>query len=645
MHKKSQLRTYPEAFRQELAVSRKDEVRMKQTGQPWLHSLPRAAWLVLAAGVAVMTGCETDSFFDPSITGRWEYTPTELPILERLDVIEDDQGDFSDASDITPEDLQPVIEEYHFGPGDGVHVEVWDLFGRDQLVPFDRIIDSRGMIDLGVIGEVRAQGTTSAELREEIIKAVRDKGLVNEPVVSVQPTQQRRSTFSVLGAAAGGSGTLFISKPDYRILQAITDAGGVLETIPYIYVIRQVPLTEGTSEGVTPSGEVYNPETQGNNREEDKDKTSLPEYLEQLLDENSGGAPPAMLPGDLHRHENRVRRATPPVQDKNLTAGTQQPVTEPQTENPAETIPVAVTTAEQEQPPAAAETTESPAVPIDLPPAPGQEQETAETTESSVIPAEELQKSEEETQHPVVELPEEPAITEQPEENQAVIDLPETSPEMDNQQTAEIPATPYIFVNGEWVAVQTEEGSGKTVSESGKNEPVTTLNPITGEMMTQRIIRVPVKPLLRGEAKYNIVIRPGDILRIPPPPTGNLYMGGEVNRPGTYNLPVNGRMTLKQAIFAAGGLNPLGIPERVDLIRRLGENREATVRLNLRAIFEGTEPDLFLKPNDMINVGTNFAAAPLAVMRNGFRATYGFGFLLDRNFGNDIFGPPPINRR
>jgi polysaccharide export outer membrane protein len=31
------------------------------------------------------------------------------------------------------------------------------------------------------------------------------------------------------------------------------------------------------------------------------------------------------------------------------------------------------------------------------------------------------------------------------------------------------------------------------------------------------------------------------------------------------------------------------------------------------------------------------------VFRNGFRVTYGFGFLLDRNFGNDVFGAPPIN--
>ncbi len=44
-----------------------------------------------------------------------------------------------------------------------------------------------------------------------------------------------------------------------------------------------------------------------------------------------------------------------------------------------------------------------------------------------------------------------------------------------------------------------------------------------------------------------------------------------------------------------------------------------------------------------MNVGTNFWAYPLAVIRNGFRASYGFGFLIDRNFGNDIFGAPPTN--
>jgi hypothetical protein len=40
----------------------------------------------------------------------------------------------------------------------------------------------------------------------------------------------------------------------------------------------------------------------------------------------------------------------------------------------------------------------------------------------------------------------------------------------------------------------------------------------------------------------------------------------------------------------------------------------------------------------MINVGTNFFAYPIAIIRSGFRMSYGFGFILDRNFAGDIWG-------
>jgi hypothetical protein len=63
--------------------------------------------------------------------------------------------------------------------------------------------------------------------------------------------------------------------------------------------------------------------------------------------------------------------------------------------------------------------------------------------------------------------------------------------------------------------------------------------------------------------------------------------------------------------------------------------------VDLAAIRNRTEPDIYMEKDDHIIIGTNFFATPLAVIRNGFRMTYGFGFLLDRNFGNDVFGPPP----
>ncbi|MFT3684064.1 MAG: hypothetical protein QM783_03885 [Phycisphaerales bacterium] len=146
-----------------------------------------------------------------------------------------------------------------------------------------------------------------------------------------------------------------------------------------------------------------------------------------------------------------------------------------------------------------------------------------------------------------------------------------------------------------------------------------------------------------GASQYNIVIRPGDTVRVQSLNEGIVYVHGSVNRSGVYNLPSTGRMTIQRAIAAASDLNDIGIPERVDITRYIGADRQATVRVNLRAITEGTQPDLVLRDGDIVNVGTSFWAFPIAVLRNGFRSNYGYSFTLDRNFGFDVFGPQKTN--
>ena len=94
------------------------------------------------------------------------------------------------------------------------------------------------------------------------------------------------------------------------------------------------------------------------------------------------------------------------------------------------------------------------------------------------------------------------------------------------------------------------------------------------------------------------------------------------------------KVTLKQAIAAARGLDQVAVPRRCDLIRRVGPNREVTIQIDLQKIFDGEQPDIFLKPNDLINVGTDAIAPFLAVTRNAYRASYGFGFVYDRNLYN-----------
>ncbi len=188
------------------------------------------------------------------------------------------------------------------------------------------------------------------------------------------------------------------------------------------------------------------------------------------------------------------------------------------------------------------------------------------------------------------------------------------------------PSMRWVNVDGQWKQVPADRVSDAADATSTP-------------LIAQRIIEVPYDKLLEGDTRYNVVIRAGDVIRVPPPVLGNIYIGGAISRPGTYQLPGDRDLTLKQLVFAAGNLSPTAIPERVDLTRRIGKNEEAIVRLNLREIFQGTQPDLFLKPNDTINIGTNFLATPLAVFRNGFRTSYGFGFVLDRNFSEDVFGP------
>ena len=192
----------------------------------------------------------------------------------------------------------------------------------------------------------------------------------------------------------------------------------------------------------------------------------------------------------------------------------------------------------------------------------------------------------------------------------------------------------YVEERGEWVRVPGDETQAPT-------GPVALGAP---PMYVERVIKIPAERLTRGESKYNIIVRPNDRIYIEPPIQGYVYIDGQIARPGVYGLPAVGELTLDRLVAAAGGLNTIAIPERVDLIRRVGESREAAIRLNLGAIRHRTEPDVLLKPDDHIIIGTSWVATPLAVLRNGFRATYGFGFLLDRNFGNDVFGPPPTNR-
>ncbi|HEG44726.1 MAG TPA: hypothetical protein ENH94_11840 [Phycisphaerales bacterium] len=215
----------------------------------------------------------------------------------------------------------------------------------------------------------------------------------------------------------------------------------------------------------------------------------------------------------------------------------------------------------------------------------------------------------------------------------------------------------WIFDNGKWVAVRV--GVGET-SRSEDVQPRNGRKPaedvfvrkresleeavakdygweqIGGGGIQTRQIKVPVDKLLSGDPRYNIIIKPGDSIDVPLDIIGEFYVMGNLNASGP--IPLTGRpMTLKMAVATAGGLGQLAWPNKVEVIRRLDDNREVTIMVDLEKIAKGIQPDFYIKPDDLINVGTHGTARWLAVLRNSFRASYGFSFMYSRNFANSAF--------
>jgi polysaccharide biosynthesis/export protein len=510
---------------------------------------------MLAAGILAATmlmgGCEVDSFFDPSKTGRFENMPTTIPILERIDAIEGRDRLTTDVTQVTREDLLPTDLTYRMSPGDAITVEVPELLQPGRIWGVQKRIDTSGYFRIPTVGEVPAAGLTTQEFEDEISRRL--AGVMENAVVTVSVDEGIGFQYTLYGLVQQ-VGVYPLRRPDMRIREAMAMAGGLPDIVSTVYVIRDVPLTQSVGPynlksklgggGVSPPSGTPQPQQ----------PVDIEELIRQMDKDKKDGAQPGVLrmDGEPVIDIDDLAPATPPrkpavpVEGRGTTGGTST--------------------------------------------APG----TTPGTTPGTAPA-------------------------------AAIDAGGSSDS-------------FIFVEerGEWVRVKRQAGQGDAAAQAAAEAA-----PERDNLLLERIIEIPAEKIRQGDAAYNIVIRPNDAIYVREPYNGFIYVDGEVLRAGVYGMPPNGSITLSRIVTAAGGLNPVAIPERVDLIRKVAPNREATIRVNLAAIRRRTEPDIFLKPDDHIIVGTSFIATPLAILRSGFRATYGFGFLLDRNFGNDVFGAPP----
>ena len=592
-------------------------------------------FLVLFFGY-LLGGCE-----GPENIGRFRATPVTNIILEDLGVVDEETAIFSGARSPLPRDLVPDATEYVIGPGDILDISIYELFGPGQEWMGRKQVSEVGRITVPEIGTFRAAGKTELELTETI-ESLLSPRLVKDPTVTVTVTGPRKKIYSISGAVSS-PGPYVLNESDFRISRALAAAGGIPQmNADNAYVIRTGGLRLGEgglgdmapmSEGVDIWSPVESSETpEATPSDFERPFPDMEDVFPPVWSEPDA-VPPIPTPEKPQREQDELLESITPMSV--VAPGSESITPKSEAASDLESItPMSVVTPHTVgiqggnfygevkinftfpsggamAPGAAAPPTgvgaeakgaipPSPAVKAEPPAAP---------RESQSLSGWRLVR-----RGNRFELV--------PEAGASPLDFDPAPARRDE----DIPLEP---AHGDFVLPRGEPPIQGEFEMDWDDEGLT--------IPQQEVIKVDLKKLRGGDWTQNIVIRPGDDIQVPFNATGIYSVMGQVARPGAYSL-AGQRLTLKQVISTAGPLTALAWPSRCEIIRRLGENKEVTHLVNLEKLFAGTAPDLFIKPNDIINVGSHPVSRWAAVIRNSFRSTYGFGFVYDRNFADKDIG-------
>jgi len=143
---------------------------------------------------------------------------------------------------------------------------------------------------------------------------------------------------------------------------------------------------------------------------------------------------------------------------------------------------------------------------------------------------------------------------------------------------------------------------------------------------TPEIVGVDLYQLLeRGDLSLNMVLSDGDAIHVPM--AKPISVIGYVREPGTF--PLRRPMRVLEAVAMARGLMEEKASPRAAILKRLSEDGEEIISLDLVAISEGRAPDVYLQPYDVIDVRQTSWKRFLVELRDAVR--YMVNFTWDLN--------------
>ena len=160
--------------------------------------------------------------------------------------------------------------------------------------------------------------------------------------------------------------------------------------------------------------------------------------------------------------------------------------------------------------------------------------------------------------------------------------------------------TEYIIQPGDTLSLKfyyhTDHDQEVVVRQDGK-----LLLPLVGEVQAAGLTPAALAEKLAQQYSKNLR-DPKISVAIKASPTRNIYVGGEVGKPGLVNYRQG--MTVVQAIMEAGGPKDTARVDQVVFLQRLREDQYQATKIDLTKVLESgeTEADRVLGPSDVIFV-------------------------------------------
>ena len=140
-------------------------------------------------------------------------------------------------------------------------------------------------------------------------------------------------------------------------------------------------------------------------------------------------------------------------------------------------------------------------------------------------------------------------------------------------------------------------------------------------------VAIDLDTLASGKEELNVPLKAGDVIHVPR--AGSFYVGGEVTRPGTFPLKV--RMTLDQAILAAGGVKNVADWSDVRIYRPGESGKQEVLTFDLSEIEKG-KPAPEVQRNDVVLVGKSAAKTFVYGMLDFVKGIFNIGLGVSRGF-------------